>query len=92
MKNHSKIIITTVFVIVNIFLNNGCYVGSRVSLTASHCNFPVSYTNNFHDSTNTVIYFEDYEILEEFTYEFTKWGISWRVPDEVNHGKRCPHR
>jgi hypothetical protein len=76
MKNCSKIVFLVVLLICCSLILNGCYVGARVNLTSSHCDFPVSYTNNFYDSEYNLVGIEDYEILEEFTYEFTKWGIT----------------
>jgi len=76
MKNWYKIVfLVVIFICISLILN-GCYVGARVNLTASHCEIPVSYTDNFYDSDYNLVGPEDYEIQEEFTYEFTKWGIT----------------
>ena len=76
MKNCNKIVFLSIILIYSSLIHNGCYVGARTNLTASHCDFPVSYTGSFYDGEYNLVNYEDYEILEEFTYEFTKWGIT----------------
>ncbi|MCK5033501.1 MAG: hypothetical protein KAS18_07700 [Calditrichia bacterium] len=76
MKNCSKISFLIVILICGSLILNGCYVGARVNLTASHCEFPVSYTDNYYDSDYNLVSPEEYEIQEGFILEFTKWGIT----------------
>jgi len=76
MKNSYKSIFLVIMFIIWSLILNGCYVGARVNLTASHCDFPVSYTETFHDGNLNLVDQEEYEIVEEFKYEFTKWGIT----------------
>jgi hypothetical protein len=76
MKNSRKINFLIVILICISLILNGCYVGARVNVTASHCDFPVSYTNNFYDSDYNLVGPGEYEIRAEFSLEFTKWGIT----------------
>lgn len=59
-----------------LFFLQGCSVGAKVHINASNVEYPVSQTNSFYTPNNQLIITDEYEILEEFSFTFTKWGVS----------------
>ncbi len=57
-------------------LINGCSVGAKVKLNAANIEYPVSQTNSFYTANNRLILPGQYEVEEEFSFTFTKWGVS----------------
>jgi hypothetical protein len=51
-------------------------MGIHVNLTASHCDFTVSYTDNYYDSYYNLVNPKEYKIQGRLTLKFTKWGIT----------------
>jgi predicted acylesterase/phospholipase RssA len=57
-------------------LLSGCSVGATVAVTAKEVDHPVSYTNSFYSSDDELVLSNDYEELNNFSFTFTKWGVS----------------
>jgi hypothetical protein len=75
-KNNISVFLIALSISFSLILS-GCYVGSRVTVEASDCDFPVSFTESLYDSDYNLIGEEDYEIKKEFSFNFSKWGTSW---------------
>ncbi len=58
-----------------VFLN-GCSVGATVAVTAKEVDHPVSYTHSFYNSNDELVVSGSYEELKDFSFTFTKWGVS----------------
>lgn len=74
-KPNLKGIPAPVFIII-LLITGGCSVGTKVNLTAHSVQYPISMTYSFYSDSNALILPRQYELLEEFSIEFTKWGIS----------------
>lgn len=59
-----------------IILMSGCSVGAKVAVTAREVEHPVSYTHSFYNSDDELVLSNDYEELTDFSFTFTKWGVS----------------
>lgn len=62
--------------IIYLLIFSGCTVGTKVSLTADSVDYPVSMAQSFYSETNTLILPHQYEVVQEFGFEFTKWGVT----------------
>lgn len=59
-----------------ILILHGCSVGATVAVSAQEVNYPVSYTDSFYGSDNQLVLYGEYEALKDFSFTFTKWGVS----------------
>jgi hypothetical protein len=57
------------------FVFQGCFVGTQVNIKSDHLEYPVSYTESFYTLDHTLVD-SAYQIIEDFSFSFTKWGIS----------------
>jgi hypothetical protein len=54
----------------------GCSVGATVNLEAPTVGYPVSMTSSFHTSDHRLVVPGRYEVLDRFSFTFTKWGVA----------------
>jgi hypothetical protein len=70
MNSLSKILITWLA-----FVFQGCFVGTQVNMKSDHLEYPVSFTNSFYSLDHTLVD-SGYQVIDDFSFSFTKWGIS----------------
>lgn len=75
ISNRAKKYILPVLLSSCLFID-GCTVGARVKLSAASVEFPVSQTNSFYTANNHLVLPTQYEVQREFSFTFTKWGVS----------------
>jgi hypothetical protein len=71
-RNHLVLLIAVSLV----FLIPGCWAGVSSNITANEVEYPVSFSETFHDRSLKVIVQEDYEEVATFSFTFTKWGAT----------------
>ena len=54
----------------------GCSVGATVTVSAQKVQYPVSFTDSFYSPDNQLVLRGEYEALKDFSFTFTKWGVS----------------
>lgn len=54
----------------------GCSVGATIAVSAKKVHYPVSYTDSFYSPDNQLVLPGEYEALKDFSFTFTKWGVS----------------
>lgn len=74
MANNLKLASLNLFI--SFMLCTACSVGALVNIKADKIEHPVSHTNNFYAPNGTLIESDGYEIQKEFSFTFTKWGVS----------------
>ena len=72
MKNSALLILS----LGSLLFLNGCSVGTKVSVHASDVSYPVSQTSSFYSPNDELMEVGDYELLDSFSFDFRKWGIS----------------
>ncbi|MCA1802126.1 MAG: hypothetical protein LC662_06675 [Rhodothermaceae bacterium] len=55
---------------------DGCSVGATVTVSAQKVHYPVSFTDSFYSPDNQLVLRGQYEALKDFSFTFTKWGVS----------------
>lgn len=75
MKSRINIVLLTLLLPFILFLS-GCSVGASVAVNAKKVEYPVSFTDSFYSSDNQLILNGEYESLKDFSFTFTKWGVS----------------
>lgn len=75
IKSRLNIFILTLSLSVLLFLS-GCSVGATVAVNAKKVQYPVSFTDSFYSSDNQLILNGEYDALKDFSFTFTKWGVS----------------
>lgn len=53
-----------------------CSVGTKVQIKADQMEYPVSQSNSFYSADDQLTLTDNYEILDDFSITFTKWGVS----------------
>jgi hypothetical protein len=76
MKTISGIIFLNVVAVCFVFIN-GCSVGALVNVKAIDMDYPVSHTNNFYSKSDSLVKLNHYEVQNEFSFSFTKWGVAF---------------
>ena len=74
MVNNLKF--TSLNILISVLFCTACSVGALVNIKAENIEHPVSHTNNFYAPDGKLIASDGYEIKKEFSFTFTKWGIS----------------
>jgi len=74
MKN--KILLFAAFLSFTVLLISSCSVGALVNIKAQEITHPVSHTDNFYSTDGNLITPNQYEVIEPFSFSFTKWGVS----------------
>ncbi len=72
-KSRLSILFATIF---GAIIFAGCSVGTKVLVTADELEYPVSQTSSFYTPDGKLAVSENFEILEDFEFTFTKWGVS----------------
>lgn len=75
MKNRMNLFLLSLSLPGILFLN-GCSVGATVAVSGKKVHYPVSYTDSFYSSDNQLVLSSEYEVLKDFSFTFTKWGVS----------------
>ena len=75
MKIKSSLIFLIFLFIASLFINS-CSVGALVNVKASDIEYPISHTDNFIAQNESLINRTQYNVQKEFSFSFTKWGVS----------------
>lgn len=65
------------FLLLNTFSFNGCWVAAKVDVKAPTIAFPVSYSDTFYSQKDSLITADKYQIKESFKLSFSKWAVGF---------------
>ena len=71
----------------------GCTVGAKVGIHASTVEYPVSQSSSFYSPEGELIISDNYELLEPFSFNFKKWGVSsvFEIKTSADISQRLNH-
>ncbi|MCP9291960.1 hypothetical protein [Gracilimonas sediminicola] len=90
MKTNNTKLFSLAILFLTGVLTSGCSVGAKIAVSATDVQYPVSQTNSFYTQQNQLTTEDQYEALKDFSFTFTKWGISSMI--EIKNSEDISNR